>query len=76
MTTTPEKEIECVPFDSLGRIVAPAPEIVAKLPAEKKARLLAMIKANIEANEAEAAQSQTEKNLYAAVASLETSAGP
>jgi hypothetical protein len=65
MTT---QEIECVPFDSLGRITAPAPEIVAKLPAEKKARLLAMIKANIEANEAEAAQTQTEKDLYAAVA--------
>jgi hypothetical protein len=68
MTTT---EVECVPFDSMGKITAPAPEIVAKLPAEKKARLMAILKANIEANEAEDGMRETEKNLFAAVANAQ-----
>src|ERR1700682_4233523 len=50
MTTT--QEIECVPFDGYGKIVAPAPEIFAKLKKqepEKFERLSAMLKANLEA---------------------------
>jgi hypothetical protein len=61
-------EVECVPFDQFGKIIAPAPEIVAKLVPEKKARLLAMIAASLEADEAEAAQTKNQKDLYAAVA--------
>jgi len=67
MTAAVTKEIECVPFDSMGKIVAPPAEIVAKLSPDKKSRLMAMIKANLEANDAEDALRQTEKNLFAAV---------
>jgi hypothetical protein len=65
MTT---QEIEIVPFNSLGKIVAPAPELVAKMKPEPKARLMAMLKANIEAEDAESGMRQTEKDLFAAVA--------
>ena len=65
MTT---QEIEIVPFNSLGKIVAPAPELVAKMKPEPKARLMAMLKANLEAEDAETNLSAMEKNLFAAVA--------
>jgi hypothetical protein len=64
MTT---QEIEIVPFNSLGKIVAPAPELVAKMNPEPKARLMAMLKANIEAEDAESGMRRTEKELFAAV---------
>jgi hypothetical protein len=67
MAAAVTKEIECVPFDSMGKIVAPPAEIVAKLSPDKKSWLIAMIKANLEANDAEDAMRQTETNLFAAV---------
>jgi hypothetical protein len=66
-----KQEIECVPFDSMGKIAAPPAEIVAALKKEepeKFSRLTAMLRANIEADDAEKNLADTQKNLYAAVA--------
>jgi hypothetical protein len=71
---TTQEIIECIPFDSMGRIIAPPAEIVAKLKKQEPetfARLTALLSANIEANDAEAAQNKTQADLYAAVANTQ-----
>jgi hypothetical protein len=71
MTAT---EIECTPFDALGKIVAPSPEIFAKLKKqepEKFEKLSAMLTANVAAEDAEENMRRTEKDLYAAVSAAQ-----
>src|ERR1700736_2275541 len=63
----PPVEIARDPFDSLGNIVAPPVEIVTLLSAEKRPLLMTMLKANLEAKEAETFISTTQRNLAAAV---------
>jgi hypothetical protein len=63
-------EIEVCPFDGFGKIAAPPAEIFAKLKKhepERFARLSAMLTANIEANDAEAALTKNQNDLYASV---------
>jgi hypothetical protein len=63
----PPVEIACEPFDQLGNIVAPPVEVVASLSAEKRSLLMAMLKANLEAKDAETFVATTQRNLHAAV---------
>jgi hypothetical protein len=70
MTAKTTEVIECVPFDGMGKIVAPDAAIFAKLKKhepEKFERLSAMLKANLEADDTEAARYKMEQDLFAAV---------
>ena len=62
-----EPEVEVTPFDQFGKIVSPPVEVVAKLKPEVKARLMALLQASVEAEEAEQTLADTEKTLYATV---------
>lgn len=63
----PPIELVCDPFDQLGAIIAPPVEIVAALSVERRSLLMALLKANLEAKEAEEFIATTQRKLYAAV---------